>query len=300
MRILITGATGFVGMNLMPMLEDKCPGAKILLLCRNTTKAQVLFPYSNCTICQSDDWDAVRKFQPEIVLHLASLSTSRNDAEIIPELIHSNIMYGVRLLDALKEDTELRLLVNTGSFAEYRYGSECINDAYLYAATKSAFRSFVEYYSQLCSYKYVNVIPYTIYGGKPTVKRLMDYILESMDAQTPVDMTLGEQVLDFTHVDDLCDFYIHLISHQDKLGQIKNGESFHVGTGTGISIRHLATLLEQVYGKSCNINWGGRSYRDRDTMYAVAPIAKNMALLNWKAKISLKEGIEKMKNSTNG
>ena len=296
MRVLITGATGFVGMNLMPMLEDKCPEAEILLLCRNTAKAKNLFPYKNCKICQSEDWDAVRKFQPEVVLHLASLSTSRNDAEIIPELIHSNIMYGAQLLDALKEDTELRLFVNTGSFAEYRYGSESINDAYLYAATKSAFRSFAEYYSQLGGYKFVNVIPYTIYGGKPTIKRLMDYILESMDAQSPVDMTLGEQILDFTHVDDLCDFYIHLISHQDELNQVKNGGNFHVGTGVGTSIRHLATLMEQVYGKPCHINWGGRPYRDRDTMYAVAPIAKNMALLNWKAKISLKEGIEKMKN----
>ena len=296
MRVLITGAPGFVGMNLMPMSEDKCPAAEILLLCRNTAKAKNLFPYKNCKICQSEDWDAVRKFQPEVVLHLASLSTSRNDAEIIPELIHSNIMYGVQLLDALKEDTELRLFVNTGSFAEYRYGSESINDAYLYAATKSAFRSFAEYYSQLGGYKFVNVIPYTIYGGKPTIKRLMDYILESMDAQSPVDMTLGEQILDFTHVDDLCDFYIHLISHQDELNQVKNGGNFHVGTGVGTSIRHLATLMEQVYGKPCHINWGGRPYRDRDTMYAVAPIAKNMALLNWKAKISLKEGIEKMKN----
>ena len=296
MRVLITGATGFVGMNLMPMLEDKCPEAEILLLCRNTAKAKNLFPYKNCKICQSEDWDAVRKFQPEVVLHLASLSTSRNDAEIIPELIHSNIMYGVQLLDALKEDTELRLFVNTGSFAEYRYGSDSLNDAYLYAATKSAFRSFAEYYSQLGGYKFVNVIPYTIYGGKPTIKRLMDYILESMDAQSPVDMTLGEQILDFTHVDDLCDFYIHLISHQDELNQVKNGGNFHVGTGVGTSIRHLATLMEQVYGKPCHINWGGRPYRDRDTMYAVAPIAKNMALLNWKAKISLKEGIEKMKN----
>lgn len=300
MRILITGATGFVGMNLMPMLEDKCPEAEILLLCRNITKAQALFPYSNCTICQSDDWNTVRGFQPEIVLHLASLSTSRNDTEIIPELIQSNIMYGIQLLDALKENAALKLLVNTGSFAEYRYGAEGINDAYLYAATKSAFRSFAEYYSQLCGYKYINAIPYTIYGGRPTIKRLMDYILESMEAQVPVDMTLGEQILDFTHVDDLCDFYIHLISHLDKLEQVKNGENFHVGTGVGTSIRNLATLMEQVYGKPCHINWGGCPYRDRDTMYAVAPIAKNMALLDWKAKIPLKEGIEKMKNSTNG
>lgn len=43
MRILITGATGFVGQNLMPMLVDKCPEAEILVLCRNVDKAHALF-----------------------------------------------------------------------------------------------------------------------------------------------------------------------------------------------------------------------------------------------------------------
>ena len=58
-------------------------------------------------------------------------------------------------------------------------------------------------------------------------------------------------------------------------------------------------MMEHVYGKKCNINWGGRPYRDRDTMQAVAPIAKNISMLEWKAKISLKDGILKMKNQIN-
>lgn len=84
MRILITGATGFVGMNLMPMLEDRCPQSEILLLCRDVAKAKSLYPYANVCVRKSDDWSAVTAFRPEVVLHLASLSTSRNDAEIIP------------------------------------------------------------------------------------------------------------------------------------------------------------------------------------------------------------------------
>lgn len=44
--------------------------------------------------------------------------------------------------------------------------------------------------------------------------------------------------------------------------------------------------------KKCNINWGGRPYRERDIMYAVAPIAKNMPLIGWKAKIGISEGIK--------
>lgn len=296
MRILITGATGFVGQNLMPMLTNKLPEAEILLLCRNREKARTMYPSANIFIEDAEDWERVKAFNPSVVLHLASLSTSRNDSEIIQPLLYSNILYGVRLLDALKECDNLKLFVNTGSFAEYRWGAETINDAYFYTATKSAFRTFVNYYSQLTGYKYINVIPYTIYGGKPTVKRLMDYILESMDSKEPIDMTAGEQILDFTHVDDLCDFYVHVVSHLNDVLQLKSGENFHIGTGKGTNIRELATIMEDVYDKKCNIRWGGRPYRDRDTMYAVAPIAKNIELLHWKASIILRDGIIKMKN----
>ncbi len=294
MRILITGATGFVGQNLMPMLTDKFPDAEMLLLCRNQEKARPLFPYGKVSVVDAEDWERVKAFNPDVVLHLASLSTSRNDSGIIKPLLDSNILYGVRLLDALRECGNLKLFVNTGSFAEYRWGAETLNDAYLYTATKSAFRVFVDYYSQLTGYKYINVVPYTIYGGKPTVKRLMDYILESMDSKEPVDMTAGEQILDFTHVDDLCDFYVHVVSNLNEMTQVGNGGDFHVGTGKGTSIRELAAIMEDVYGRKCNIRWGGRPYRDRDTMYAVAPIAKNMELLHWRANIMLRDGIVKM------
>ena len=295
MRILVTGATGFVGMNLMPMLIKYVREAEVLVVARNVEKARTLFPFSECRFTLADDWEAVTAFNPECVLHLASLSTARNDSDIVMPLIESNITFGVKLLDALRGCSALHLFVNTGTFAEYRFGAESFDNAYLYSATKTAFRSFVEYYSRLQGYKYVNVIPYSVYGGIPTVKRLTDYIIESMDSAESVDMTAGEQILDFIHVDDLCRFYIHLVTHSDELKDIRNGENFHVGTGQGVTVRQLARMMEEEYGKPCNINWGGRPYRDRDTMHAVAPIAKNLALLGWRTEITLREGIRRMK-----
>lgn len=299
MRLLLTGITGFVGQNLMPMLIEQYPDIKILTLNTDVKEAEEKYPYKQCKHVWTTDFDKVIKFNPEIVMHLATVTTPRNDTEIIKPMIAANIEFGVLLLDALTHCDALKLFINTGSFAEYSFGPSKINDAYLYTATKSAFRYFCDYYSQLSGFKYITVVPYTIYGGKSTVKRLMDYILESMDSEEPVDMTAGEQILDFTHVSDLAGFYNYIISNKDRFYNIDNGEEFHIGTGKGSTIRDLVTIIENVYGKKCNINWGGRPYRDRDTMQAVAPIAKNISLVGWRAKIYLLSGVEMMKQNKN-
>lgn len=291
MRLLITGATGFIGQNLLPMLERECPELEIMTLCRNVEKAKAMFP--DVKRVEANDWQAVKEFQPNVVFHLAALCTSRNDADIVEPLVTSNILYGVQLLNALSECPSLKLFVNTGSFAEYRWGTEQLNSAYLYAATKSAFRPFLKYYSDLCGFKYITAVPYTVYGGKPTIKRLMDYIIESLDSTEPIDMTAGEQVLDFIHVDDVASFFVYIANHLDRLLSLPNGEDFHLGTGRGISIRELAAIIERTTGKHCNINWGGRPYRERDTMYCVAPIGKNMELVGWEAKHDVKEIMKK-------
>ena len=293
MKVLLTGITGFVGQNLMPMLQKECSGDTFMTMNLDIREAEEKYPaspYANFTHVGIDDFKAVEVFNPEVVIHLATVTTARNDTEIIVPIIRANVEFGVLLLDALTRCPAMKLFVNTGSFAEFRYGNGDFDAAYLYTASKTAFRSFVNYYSTLCGFRYFTAIPYSVYGGKMTVKRLMDYIKESMDAEIPVDMTLGEQVLDFIHVDDIAAFFTHVLKNLDKLLSVPNGTDFHLGTGRGTSIRELAEIMERKYGKKCNINWGGRLYRERDIMYAVAPIAKNMPLMGWKAKGGISEG----------
>lgn len=293
MRILLTGITGFVGQNLMPMLLKKCPNDRFMTMNLDIDEAEIKYPsaeYYNFVHVGIDDFKAVEDFNPEVALHLATVTTARNDTEIIVPMVRANIEFGVLLLDALSRCTAMKLFVNTGSFAEFRYGNGEYDAAYLYTASKTAFRSFVDYYSTLGGFKYVTAIPYSVYGGKMTVKRLMDYMKESMDADNPIDMTLGEQVLDFIHVDDIAGFFTHVLLNFNKALSLPNATDFHLGTGRGTSVRELAEIIERKYGKKCNINWGGRPYRERDTMYAVAPIAKNMPLIGWEAKISIQEG----------
>ena len=232
-----------------------------------------------------------------MVIHLAAYLTSMDDAVSIDKLLDSNLVLGTNLLDALK-GTGLKFFINTGTFAEY--DGAALSPAYLYAATKTAFRPILQYYSNIAGFRIVNVIPYTIYGGISTSKKLIDLVYESVKAAAPVAMSPGEQVLDFIHIDDVVNFYITLI--QNTVALEEKYYDVHLGTGKGTTPKQLEQLMEGIMQQKTNIDWGGRPYRSNDTMYAVAPESKLMTTLHWQPTITLEQGLKKYynDNSNNG
>lgn len=285
-KVLVTGATGYIGRRVVALL-GRMDDVKVLTLSRNTEKAYELMTYGNVEHIGAEEWGRVKEYKPDVVLHLATYSTSGDNEEIIEKLIISNIMYGTRLLNALQECRNM-LFVNVGSFAEYRLGQENgFRDAYLYTATKSAFRHIVDYYADKCGFRYVTAVPYTVYGGVDTGKKLIDYMVDSIDSEEPVKMTKGEQVLDFVHVEDVARFFAAMVEHSEV---IENRHEFHLGTCVGTRVRDLAEIISREIGQKLNIEWGGREYRPLDVMYAVAPRDEYLNRY-WKAEISIEEGV---------
>ncbi len=287
-HILITGATGYIGKQVVTQLALSNTGCQILTLNRDVQKAKQTLPFPQCEHTTTNDAEAIRRFAPDVVLHLAAFSTPLHNEEVLKQLIDTNIHYGAWLLEQLNRIEGKNItFVNTGSFAEYRLGTkEGCRPAYLYTATKTAFKAVLRFYQDLCKLRVITAIPYSVYGGQNTRKQLMDYLLDSLNSTTPIDMTPGEQILDFVHVDDVARFYVNIALHPEALPE---GE-YHLGTGKGTSIRALADLAEQLSGKKANINWGGREYRPLDVMNAIAPHNKELDKF-WKPQISLRQGL---------
>lgn len=266
MRVLVTGATGFVGRHLIPVLVKE---HEVMCVVRNVEKAKGLFG-DEVQYLSTDEIQLIKSFNPEVVIHLASYLTSQNDEDSMHKLLQANIVFGTELLNAI-QGCDIRLFINIGSFAEYRLGASSPNSAYLYTATKTAFKEILRYYSDLGGYPFVHIVPYTIYGGTDSQKKIFDYVKDSLDAKKPIGMTLGEQILDFVHVDDVAACLVYFVNHTELVVS-KGIREYHLGTGRGHSIRELASIIEQKFGKKANIAWGARPYRPRDVMHAVAPI----------------------------
>jgi nucleoside-diphosphate-sugar epimerase len=283
MNILITGATGFIGSHLLPKLS------------RYTLKV-VVRKYSdiidkNMQILLNKDLEHFRceieRFSPEVVIHLASCMIKNDDFSSIENIIESNIIFTTVLLKSLR-NTPVKYFINTGTFAEYYLNDGILNPAYLYSASKNAARYIIKYFKNLMGFKAINIIPYTVYGKKSREKKIIDYIFDSLNSDIPVEMTQGEQVLDFVHVDDVTDFYADCVENRERLS---DETDYHLGTGVGTSIRELVKLIENKTNKKANILWGKRPYRDLDIMKSIAPL-ENIKKLGWFPRISLEAGLE--------
>lgn len=287
MNILITGSTGFVGRNLVPSLLNE--GHNVLEITRDQSKSFELFGDKTLKYQFSDDQSELQKcihdFKPIVCIHLASYLTSLDDYSSLEKLIDTNVFFLCRVLDALK-GSGLELFINTGTFAEYHKGGGELDPAYLYAATKTASRSFIRYYSKAYDFKHTTVIPYTIYGGIDSQPKIIDFIYSALDSETPIDLSLGTQVLDFIHVNDVAAFYSSVIDHRKS---IASDTVFHLGTGKGTTLRELAALIGLHTGKPANINWGAKPFRLTDVMFAVSD---RTGMDFWQPKIDIETGVK--------
>jgi CDP-paratose synthetase len=297
MKILITGGTGFVGKTLIPYL-CRHGFTDVVLLVRNRAKATSLFSNLSVHIIDThDDWrKEVIQCNANVVLHLATLFSGKCDAESVKSIVDTNILFTTQLLEAVMH-TDCSYFVNIGTFTEFLNGAGVYMPNNLYSASKTAVRPIIKFYQTQSKWKWVNVIVYSPYGRYNSQKKVIDYMLDAMDASTPVAFSKGEQVLDFIHVDDMADFFVTLLNNLQVIQ--RDYEEFHLGTGEGHSIREVASVMERVFGKKINAIWGGLSYRTLDVMHAVAPVSKNISMLGWRSRLSLEEGIKILKNDMN-
>lgn len=289
MKVLITGSNGYLGMHLVPYLDSL--GHELILLQRNSQINFKNLHKHEIIDLESRDWKVkISNSKPDVVLHLAAYLSSNDDEETISRLIESNITFGTQLLDALR-NTKLKLFINTGSFSEYFSNSEKIDPTYLYAATKSAFRYILKYFSSINNFSVLNVIPYTIYGGTTKQKKIFDLIYDSLDSNNSINMSPGDQQLDFIHIEDVLRFFSAALKNTNHF-VLKEFSEVHLGTGIGTTPKQIAALFENITCKKANIKWGGLSYRKRDTLFAVANKFLPEPLLCWTPQVKLINGIE--------
>lgn len=289
MKILLTGATGFIGRHLFKSLMDK--NHEVTILARSSSETSFA---NKADILDSDqDFESLRdeisKFEFDGIIHLASLYINQHDPDDISDLIQSNILLGAKLIEIAKKET-ISWFINTGTLFQH-YNNEEYNPVNLYAATKQAFEDLAKYYYETSDLNFVTLKLNDTYGANDTRKKIFNLWMEYANSGETLHMSPGEQKMELLYIEDVLRGFITLINLVESDYKRRYcGKSFSLPSEERISLKRLASIFEEVTGKSLDIKWGALNYRQRDVMEPADIIER---LPGWKQRVFFAEGIEK-------
>jgi len=290
MKILVTGATGFIGQNLISLLLDKNYNIHCIVRQNSDTskidKRAKIFKYNSCVD------SVIEYFQKEKfdgVIHLASLFLAVHTKNDISKLISSNIQFGAELLEACKE-SEVSWFINTGTFWQ-NYENEDYNPVNLYAATKEAFEKIAKYYTKTSNIVFVTIKLNDTFGPNDTRNKVFNLWANIAKSAKVLEMSPGEQTIDISYIEDVVSAYEVLMTHlnSDQKDEFRNKE-FVVSNNEKMSLKKLSKVFEDATNTKLNIKWGARHYREREVM---VPYNNGQTVPKWNQKYTLKHAIVK-------
>ena len=285
MKILITGASGFLGSALA--LHWLSAGHKVALLLRPTSKLTRLrgleasFDVCRCT-ADVEVNAFVEKVQPEVVVHTACAYGREGETSL--QLFDVNLRLGLVLLQALKCVAQPVSFINTGSALAPEVSP--------YALSKNQFSKCGEMLAAQSGgqLRFINVQLQHMYGPGDDLLKFTSHVLSCCYQNLPIlELTAGEQRRDFIYIDDVVSAYTTLLEQRNKFDVIAEIE---VGSGVAPTVRNFVETVHKITASSTELHFGAKPYRPMEPMHCQANI-EQMKALGWQPKYDLERGLRR-------
>ncbi|MDY7080213.1 MAG: NAD(P)-dependent oxidoreductase [Chloroflexota bacterium] len=293
-RVLVTGATGFIGRRLVQRLAQT--GAQIYAGVRSADRMgfathhspsvihQLIFDLRDAGAVQA----AIAETKPQVVVHLAAVRVT--DSGVDPTLaLAANTGGTLHLLEALRGQ-DVRRVVLVGTCYEYgaREAAEGLDPSNVYAASKVAAWAFGRAYWRVHGLPVVTVRPFQVYGPGQPDRALISTAIRAALAGEDFPMTPGAQERDFIYVDDVVEGMLTA-----AITPGIDGESLDLGTGQIHTIYQVVERIWAMTGARGHILAGALPYRPGEVMRMIADAGRTARLTGWRATIPLKEGLSR-------
>jgi len=297
-RVFVTGASGFIGANLVRELIKQ--EASVYALVRkksNLWRLKDLF--SEVTLLYGDLKEEkklksiINKVRPQIIYHLAMPGGYAKDESSRKEAILSMVMGTFNLLESL-EDIRYERFIYCASSTEYGARNRPLKETDI--LRPFTFRGLVKGAATLLCMQYVLerkrpitiLRPFSVYGYWEQPGRLIPMAIKAFICNRKIKLTAGSFRHDFIFIEDVVRACLILAQEKKAVGEI-----FNIGSGRQWANRQVIELLERIFGHQVNIIRGAFPARAPDISCWVADIKKAKKVLGWKPRYSLEDGLRK-------
>ena len=298
MKILLTGANGFLGSYL---LEKLLVNNDISITLRRNSKIDRIASLMKKNhirkiyIDEATDLEIdhfLEKEKIELIIHCAT-DYARKESYFYTAF-ESNISFPLKLLEiGLKH--HLKYFINTDSY--FNKNHLTYNALPNYSKTKKLFLSYLREVGNNLSI--INMRLEHIYGPKDNDDKFIPYLFKSLIISDEVSLTYGHQKRDFVYIDDAVDAYIKIVSTiENTYGPYF--KDLEIGSGNSVHLKYFIETMKSITKSSSTLNYGAIDYRDDEIMNSFANNSLDTYGLEHGITFqfsTLNEGIEKMLNS---
>ena len=268
MKILITGASGYVGSNLVRSLAETNHSVYLVLREINLN-IEVFNSKLDYHIYKGTEKliHYFREVEPELVIHSAGYIVNNYDTKDLKYLIDSNIYFGLEILEAMRA-SGCKKIINIGSL----YQTKQINlyqNYNLYAATKNAFEEIIDYYVIAYGISVLKMRFSNIYGLE-NKRSILNKLIEHIGNPSEFKFYSSDKLLNFINIDEVIN---SIISNLDSF--MKSESRYHkpiiIKSRNSILLSELINLIEQISNKTLNHNLKSSQYSKRKIRFNIAP-----------------------------
>ncbi|MEM8805937.1 MAG: NAD-dependent epimerase/dehydratase family protein [Cyanobacteria bacterium P01_G01_bin.38] len=298
-RVILTGATGFVGANLTRrLIED---GHEVHVLVRPSCHPWRLQPIQTELFWHEVNLSdqaaliaVVERIKPDWIFHLAVHGAYSSQTDLT-QMVQTNFLGTINLVEAcLKVGFEA--FVNTGSSSEYGFKAtapaetEWLEPNSHYAVTKASATLFCRYTAQRQKVHLPTLRLYSVYGPYEEPSRLMPTLIaQGLQGKLP-PLVNPDIARDYVYVDDVNEAYILAATRATP----ERGAVYNVGTGTQVRLREVVEVACRVLGITAAPEWGSMPNRQWDSSVWIANNHKIQTELGWVPRYSFEQGFKSM------
>ena len=293
-KILITGATGFIGYHLAKYCL-KLNWSVTSISTKKPIKTRKLknVEYLICDLYNKNKLNKKLSLDFDYVVNLAGYVDHSNRDRII-----KSHYIGCKNLSTILLKTKIKKFIQVGSSIEYgkirspqlenKNNKQRTFSAYGEAKLKST--KFLLNLSKKFNFPVTIIRLYLVYGPYQDINRVIPITILNSLKNKKFNCSLGTQLRDFTYIDDVIIGIIKILKSNKSSGEI-----FNIGTGKPVQIKQVIKKICKIIGKGKPI-FGKINFRSDEIVKLYPNINKIQKVINWKPKIKLNNGLSKTIN----